>query len=101
MDHRFSSFLLECFIDYRQYKVVQKQVAHRSDKAQSICNIFFSESTDQYKIVQRYVPWVTVGQAKLRTRTKDVPTFLGVRNGHCVTADLFHISTCVCSLKSI
>ena len=43
-----------------------------------------------------------LGQAKLRTRTKDVPTFLGVRNGHCVTADLFcHISTCVCSLKSI
>ena len=76
-----------------QYKVVQQQVAHRLDKAQSICRLFVSESTDQYKIVQRDAPWVTVGQAKLRTRTKDVPTFLGLRNGPCVTADLFcHIS---------
>ena len=43
-----------------------------------------------------------LGQAKLRTRTKDVPTFLGLRNGPCVKADLFcHISACVCSLKSM
>ena len=43
-----------------------------------------------------------MGQAKLRTRTKDVPTFLGVRNGPGVTADLFcHVSTYVCSLKSM
>ena len=43
-----------------------------------------------------------LGQAKLRTRTKEVPTFLGVRIRPCVTADLFcHISTCVCSLKSM
>ena len=42
-----------------------------------------------------------MGQAKLRTRTKDVPTFLGLRNGPCVSADLFcHISTYVCSFKS-
>ena len=44
-----------------QHKEVQQQVAHRPDKAQSICNLFFSESTDQYKIVQRDAPgslWV-------------------------------------------